>query len=498
MDTLWQLRPALILAITPLAAVLILLSGRRPNLREGWTLGAAFLQASLVLSMVPEVLEGGTFEVVLLPLASGFDLVLRTDPLGMVFACVSSILWVVTSFYSIGYMRAVEAPHQTGYFAAFAMCVGAATGLAFAGNPLTFFIFYEVLTISTYPLVVHKRTEEALKVGRKYLAYTLSAGLCLLLAVGWSQSLVGGEPFVAGGFLSTKVASPTTLTILFVLFMLGVGVKAGIMPLHAWLPAAMIAPTPVSALLHAVAVVKAGVFGTLRVVGYVFGPETLKELGVALPLATLAGFTIVTASVIALTQQNLKRRLAYSTISQLSYIVLGAALLTPTSMFGATMHIAGHAFMKITLFFCAGAIYAHCHVTEIRDLRGIGKAMPLTMGAFAVGAVGLAGIPPLPGFVSKWWLAGGAIEADQWIFLAVLVTSALLNILYFFPIIFDAFFRTSERYPKYDEAPLLLVGPPAFTAAACLLLGIAPDLGPHFWSFARQVMANFLLLGGGG
>ncbi len=280
--------------------------------------------------------------------------------------------------------------------------------------------------------------------------------------------------------------------------MIGVGVKAGIMPLHAWLPAAMIAPTPVSALLHAVAVVKAGVFGTLRVVGYVFGPETLRDLGVALPLAVLAGITIIVASVIALTQDNLKRRLAYSTISQLSYIVLGAALLSPTALMAASLHIANHAFMKITLFFCAGALYAHLHVTKVSEMKGVGRAMPLTMGAFAIGAFGLAGMPPLPGFVTKWWLARGAVDADEAIFLAVLVTSALLNILYFYPIVFDAFFRKSERFKTVNEAPWLLVGPPLFTATACLILGLVPDIAPHFWSFAGRVLATFTALGGGG
>jgi multicomponent Na+:H+ antiporter subunit D len=492
MDTFLALRPVWILAITPLAAVLILASDRRPNLRETWTILASILQAILVLSMIPAVLAGEVFEITLLPLASGFDLVLRTDALGMVFASVAAILWVVTSVYSIGYMRALEEEHQTGYYASFAVCIFAAMGLAFAANPLTFLVFYEVLTIATYPLVVHKRTPEAVKAGRQYLAYTLSAGLALLLAVGWIQTFLPAPSFEPGGFLTTAVAGRGTLTALFVLFMLGVGVKAGIMPLHAWLPTAMIAPTPVSALLHAVAVVKAGVFGVIRVTMYVFGPDTLRELGLNLPLAVVAAITIIVASVIALSQDNLKRRLAYSTIGQLSYVVLGVALLSQAGVTASVLHIANHAFMKITLFFVAGAVYAHLHVTNVSEMRGIGRAMPWTMGAFAIGAVGIAGIPPLPGFVSKWWLGLGALQAGDGAFLLVLVGSALLNVLYFFPIVWQAFFAKSDRFTAYDEARFALVGPPVFTALASIVLGLAPTFGPDFWDFAQRVTAAVL------
>lgn len=492
MNTFLALRPVWILAIAPLAAALIFASGRRPNLREAWTIAASLLQVALVLSMIPAVLAGETFEINLLPLASGFDLVLKADALGMVFASVAAILWVVTSIYSIGYMRALKEEHQTGYYAAFAICIFAAMGLSFAANPLTFLVFYEVLTIATYPLVAHKRTPEAIRAGRMYLAYTLSAGLALILAVGWIQTLLGAHAFTPGGFLTTAVAGRGTLTALFVLFMLGVGVKASIMPLHAWLPVAMIAPTPVSALLHAVAVVKAGVFGVVRVTMYIFGADTLSELGFNLPLAVIAAFTILVASVIALTQDNLKRRLAYSTISQLSYIVLGVALLSQAGVTASVLHIANHAFMKITLFFVAGAVYAHLHVTNVSEMRGIGRAMPWTMGAFAIGAFGLVGIPPLPGFVSKWWLGLGALQAGEVAFLLVLVGSALLNALYFFPIIWQAFFARSERFTRYDEAGFALVGPPVFTAVASIILGLVPTFGPNFWGLAQRVTSAVL------
>jgi multicomponent Na+:H+ antiporter subunit D len=490
MDALWELRPLWIVLLTPVAAVLILLSDRRPNLRELWTFAASLLQLGLVLSMLPEVLAGKVFDVHVLRLASGFDLQLKTDALGMLFALVAAILWVVTSLYSVGYMRTLKEKHQTGFYASFALCICAAMGLAFSGNPLTFFLFYEVLTLATYPLVVHKRSDKAILTGRKYLAYTLSAGLALLLATGWSHVLVPAPGFVPGGFLSIGVGSRASLIALFVLFIAGVGVKAGVMPLHAWLPAAMVAPTPVSALLHAVAVVKAGVFGVIRVCGYVFGLDTLKLLGVALPLAAVAGFTIIVASVIAITQDNLKRRLAYSTIGQLSYIVLGVALLSGAGMTGAVMHIVNHAFMKITLFFCAGAIYAHLHLESIREMKGLGRAMPWTMAAFGVAAAGLAGLPPLPGFVSKWWLGTGALQADQVIFVFVLVGSSLLSVVYFFPIVFAAFFKDNPAFPARNEAPFALLAPPLFTAGASVVLGLFPDLGHSFWSLATEVSAH--------
>ncbi len=495
METLLAYRPLWIVLVTPIAAALIVASDRRPNLRESWTILASVVQALLVASMLPAVLAGEDFELTLLPLASGFDLVLRVDPLGMTFALVASILWVVTSVYSIGYMRALDEKHQTGYYASFAVCIFATMGLAFSANPLTFLVFYEVLTIATYPLVAHKRTPEAVRAGRKYLAYTLSAGLAMLLAVGWIQTLIPAPSFRPGGFLDTSIAPPATLVVLFVLLMLGVGVKAGVMPLHAWLPTAMIAPTPVSALLHAVAVVKAGVFGVLRVTGFVFGADTMREIGVHLPLATIAAFTIVVSSVIALSQDNLKRRLAYSTVSQLSYIVLGAALLSAAGLTASVIHIANHAFMKITLFFVAGAVYAHLHVEKVSEMKGIGRAMPWTMGAFTVGAVGIAGIPPLPGFVSKWWLGIGALQAEGIVFLLVLVVSALLNVLYLFPIAWQAFFGKSERFTRYDEARLALAVPPVLTAAASIVLGIAPAIGPRFWDLAQRVTAS--VLGGG-
>ena len=509
-------RPVAAVLVSLVAAGLIRLIGDRPPAREAVTFAAAALKLAIVASMVPTVLAGGVFEATLLELLPGLPLALRTDALGLLFALLASVLWIITSVYSVGYMRAGGYPNQTGYFASFAVCLSATIGLAFAANLLTFFIFYEVLTLATYPLVAHNRDDAARAGGRKYLVYTLVAGQALLLAVVWSATLVPGAEFTPGGFLPAD-AGRVSLLVLFVLFISGVGVKAAIMPLHGWLPAAMVAPTPVSALLHAVAVVKAGAFGVVRVVGYVFGVDLLRAIGAADVLAVAAAVTILTGSIRALGETNLKRRLAYSTVSQLSYIVLGAALGSVAAVAGAIFHIAAHGFMKITLFFCAGALYTEKHKTEITQVAGLSRGMPVTMSAFAIGASGLAGIPLLAGFISKWNIGLGAIDADRSVFVVVLVVSGLLNLAYFYPIVYDAFFagagapgsgaQGGERHDGGDagdppaavgllagEARWSLSGPLAVTAVLAILLGLMPDFGFGFyelaWTAARSVAAG--------
>jgi multicomponent Na+:H+ antiporter subunit D len=501
MDAVTSLRPLLAILVSLVAAGLILLCGRRPNLREAWTFIAAIGKFSLVLSLVPLVVHGGTVESTRLDLVHGLALHLRVDLFGLIFALLASALWIVTSVYSVGYMRGGHYTHQTGYFASFAVCVSAAIGIAFSANLMTLFIFYEILTLATYPLVVHDRTDEAIAGGRKYLVYTLCAGQCLLIAIVWTHAIAPGEPFQPGGFLAGK-APFGVLAVLFTLFILGVGVKAAIMPLHSWLPAAMVAPTPVSALLHAVAVVKAGTFGCVRVVHYVFGVNLLRDMGADVVLASAAAITILLASIRALGESNLKRRLAYSTVSQLSYIVLGAALASTAAVAGAMFHIVAHGFMKITLFFCAGAIYIKTHKLEIPDLAGLGRQMPITFGAFTLGALGLAGTPFFVGFVSKWNLGLGAVQAGHPIFLAVLVTSGLLNFAYFFPIVYSAFFGQPEQQIRYSEASALLWLPLAITAAISLILGVAPNAGPAFYALAwhaaeRAVSGATQMLAGG-
>jgi multicomponent Na+:H+ antiporter subunit D len=471
-----------------LAAVpLIIMSSKSPNLREFWTIAASVIKFILVLSLLPNVLEGKIAIYSILEIAPGIELALKADQFGIFFALIASGLWIFTSFYSIGYVRGTSEKKQTRYFASFAICLSATIGIAFAANLLTFIIFYEVLTIATYPLVIHKENKEAIAAGRKYLIYTLSAGVLLIAAAGLTYSYTNTLDFAAGGIFGGLNLPHNTVTILFALFLAGVGVKAGIMPLHSWLPAAMAAPTPVSALLHAVAVVKSGVFGVVRVVGFVFGPEMMKEYGLNNILFVFAAVTIVLASLLALKQDNLKRRLAYSTVGHLSYIVLGAALLSPAGFTGGIFHIATHATMKITLFFCAGAIYVNLHKENISELNGIGKVMPWTMAAFTIGSMGLAGIPPINGFVSKWFLGAGALQADMNIALIILVLSALLNVGYFFPIIHRAFFREGIGLEKYGEASLLMVVPIVITAALSFLFGIFPNMFFNFFNLALSI-----------
>ncbi|MGZ8487596.1 MAG: proton-conducting transporter transmembrane domain-containing protein [Candidatus Binatia bacterium] len=487
----WTLRPLLAVLISLLAALLIVVFRRRPNVRESCTLIAALGKFAMVFSLLADVNGGHYPHITLFEIAPGVGFALGVDSLGLSFALSASLLWIVTSIYSIGYMRTLAESHQTRYYASFAICLSATIGLAFAANLLTFLIFYEVLTIATYPLVVHKGSAEALATGRKYLAYLLSGGGALVLAVAWTHSLAPSLDFKAGGMLPAASA-PMTLGLLFFLFVVGVGVKAGLMPLHGWLPSAMVAPTPVSALLHAVAVVKAGVFGLARVIGFVFGGDLLREIGAVNILATLAGLTIVLASLLAMAQNNLKRRLAYSTVGHLSYIVLGLALVTPEAWLGALFHIITHAAMKITLFFCAGAIYAKTHLENIDELDGIGRQMPITMGAFGLASLGLAGVPPLGGFVSKWFLAQGTLAAGQPWLLAILLLSGLLNAAYLLPIVVRAFFIPSERFPKFAEASPLMIVPLVTTALLALALGLFPDAVFHWFTLASDATTSVL------
>jgi multicomponent Na+:H+ antiporter subunit D len=486
--------PLLAVLISPAAAILVLLSSHKPNLRETWTVLAAVGKFALVISMVAPVLAGQYPAITLFEIAPGVSLALKADPLGVSFALSASLLWILTSFYSIGYMRTLKEHSQTRYFASFTICLSATMGIAFAANLLTFLIFYEVLTIATYPLVIHKETAAAISAGRKYLAFLLTSGVALLLAVALTQMNAGTLEFSPGGFLSPSLGQATLLGI-FILFLVGVGAKSGLMPFHSWLPSAMVAPTPVSALLHAVAVVKAGVFGFARVVGYVFGPTLTADIGAATLVAILAGGTIIIASLLAIAQDNLKRRLAYSTVAHLSYIVLGTALLAPTAWLGGLLYITSHAAMKITLFFCAGAIYVKTGRENVSELDGIGKQMPLTMAAFAVGSLGLAGLPPVGGFISKWFLIQGALDSGQLILVAALLPSGLLNAGYLFPIVIRAFFKSSKDFTKFDEAPPLMVIPLLFTAAFAVLLGIYPDGIFRFYSLTAA--AAFSVVGRG-
>jgi multicomponent Na+:H+ antiporter subunit D len=458
-------------------AALALLFDKRPNVRETATLLVAAALLVVVASLLPEVLAGERPAVSLFEVIPGLALAFELEPLGLLFALVASGLWLVTSCYSIGYMRGHGESHQTRYYAFFAVAISGAVGVAMAANMLTLFVFYEVLTLSTYPLVTHHGDEKARRGGRTYLGILLATSIgMLLLAIVWTWMVAGTLDFRVGGILAGKLDT-VSLVLLLALYAFGTG-KAALMPFHRWLPAAMVAPTPVSALLHAVAVVKAGVFTVLKVAVYIFGIDLLRETEISVWLMYVAGATVLIASLIALRKDNLKARLAYSTVSQLSYIVLGAALAHPWSVIGGGMHIAMHAFGKITLFFCAGAIYVAAHKTEISDMRGIGRTMPVTTFAFLIGAVSVIGLPPLGGAWSKWFLALGAAQTHQIVFVAVLMISSLLNVGYLLPIVVRGFFfapDTASPRPRIKEAPLFCVVPLCLTAAGCVVLFFFAD-----------------------
>jgi multicomponent Na+:H+ antiporter subunit D len=469
------LDPQLALAIPMVGAVLISVLGRWPNIRETVTLITALMLFMVVASLVPLVLDGERPSVTVLTMLPALSMELTIEPLGMLFALVASGLWIVNSIYSIGYMRANNEANQTRFYVCFAIALAATMGIAFAGNLLTLFLFYEALTISTYPLVTHHGTPEAKRAGRIYLGVLIGTSIgLLLLGIVWTWSLTGTLEFRTGGILAGK-ASATTTGVLLALYMFGIG-KAALIPVHRWLPAAMVAPTPVSALLHAVAVVKAGVFSVVKVIVYVFGIDNLASMSSGKWLAWVAGFTIIAASIVALRADNLKRRLAYSTISQLSYVTLAAALLTPISIVGAAFHIAAHAVSKITLFFAAGAIYTASHKTEISQLDGIGRRMPITMTAFAIGALSLIGVPPAVGFISKWYIISGAAGGGQLWVIALLIVSTLLNAAYFLPIVYVAFFKTSRDEATHAEAPLPMVIALMVTAALTIGLFFFSDI----------------------
>jgi len=479
---------AIIAAILlPLAgALLIAVTGARPNLREAVTLVTAVLLFTIVLSLVPAVSEGGRPTAVLVDMLPGVPLAFEVEPLGMLFALVASGLWIVTTIYSIGYMRGNNEHNQTRFYVCFAIALSSAVGVAFSGNLLTMFVFYEALTLSTYPLVTHHGDEKSMTAGRTYLGILISTSIGLqLIAILWTWSIADTLDFRSGGILAGRVDG-LMAAVLLGLFVYGIG-KAALMPIHRWLPAAMVAPTPVSALLHAVAVVKAGVFCVVKVVVYVFGIEFLSLSHASEWLMYVAAATLLIASLVAMTKDNLKARLAYSTVSQLSYIILGASLATSWGVIGAGMHIAMHAFGKITLFFCAGAIYTALHKTEISDMDGIGRRMPITMIAFLIGALSVIGLPPMGGSWSKWYLMLGAVEADQLIFLGALMISSLLNVAYLLPVVGRAFFLP-PRTPAarsvgaaatptdgIQEAPWFCVAPLCFTALGCIVLFFYAD-----------------------
>lgn len=493
MQTIISIKPLLAVLPSLIAAFLILKSGSRPNLREFWSILAGVIKFSIVMSMVPTIFAGNTIEYTLVHFYQGIDIKFRVDALGLLFATVSSFLWIVTTFYSIGYMRSAKEHAQTRYFACFAVSLSSTLAIAFSANLITLFVFYEILSLATVPLVGHKETPEAIEGARKYFLYLLGLSKTLLLSgIVIVYMVAGTTDFASHGLLQGAQGS-VLLFVSFFFFLFGFA-KAGVMPFHNWLPSAMVAPTPVSALLHAVAVVKVGVFSILRVVFHIYGVDLMSRLNLGITAAYVVSFTILMGSIIALTKDNLKARLAYSTISQLSYVILGAVLLTPYSMVGGIVHIANHAFSKITLFFCAGSLYTGAHKTEISQLSGIGKKMPWTMAAFFIASLSMIGVPPVAGFVSKWYIALGSIEAKEIPILIILLISTVLNAAYFLPITYKAFFeKPDETHAKHDdhehheearEIPMVVI-PLVITAIISIILGIYPD---YFLGLAREVI----------
>ena len=481
-NTVSSLLPVWACLASLIAVPVIVIFRKEQTLREMTTFLAGFIKLGFVIAMVPIILEGKVITTQLVPAIAGINVPIefRVDGLGMTFALVASSLWILTSLYAIGYMRGLREHSQTRFFTFFALSLSATLGVAFAGNLLTLYLFYELLSLSTWPLVTHHQDKEARTGGRTYLGYLLGTSIAFAIpAIIFTYVKSGGDLSFAG----PAILAGTEFTFLsggclLMAFAFGFS-KAGLMPFHSWLPGAMVAPTPVSALLHAVAVVKVGVFCVIRVVTSVFGTDLLDEIDAHLVLCWVAAFTVVASSLIAMSQDNLKRRLAFSTIGQLSYIVLGVALLTPHAVQGSMMHIAMHAFGKITLFFCAGAIFVATGKKYISQLNGLGKVMPWTMGAFAIGAMSVTGLPPTGGLLSKIYLIWGAADAQQFALLAVYLISSILNGVYFFPIVYRAFFKKGDTgldASGIKEAPLACVLPLTLTAAGSVLLFFFPGL----------------------
>lgn len=469
--------------------------------RTALNLFGAVAKLALVGSLLVGVRAGQEYSVryAVLP---GIDLALKADSLALLFVALSAVLWLFTTIYAIGYLE--NAPHRSRFFGFFSLCVTATMGIAMAANLFTFFVFYELLTLSTYPLIVHRGTDKALRAGSVYLAYTLAGSTLLLIGIVWLQSLVGHTEFAQGGVLrSVPAGAGTQLNAIFALLIAGVGVKAALVPLHGWLPEAMAAPAPVSALLHAVAVVKAGAFGIVRIVYEIYGVELAHARGLLAPLAVAASVTIIWGSVRALAQDDLKRRLAFSTVSQVSYIALGIGLFGPIGTVGGLAHLVHQGIMKVTLFFCAGNFAETLGIHRVSDMDGVGRRMPLSTIAFSVAALGMMGAPLTAGAVSKAWLSDGAKAAGMDWVVWVLWTSSLLNAAYFLPILWRAWMRPPpSTWPDehiavtgWRETAWLLLLPPLFTAAATVAAGVfaQTDVSPLYW--AKLIAAREYLKG---
>ncbi|MCX5813200.1 MAG: monovalent cation/H+ antiporter subunit D family protein [Proteobacteria bacterium] len=475
-----SVKPLIPILIVLIVSVLIMLSGKRKNVREFWSIAGSILTFLSVASMVPDIMNGNRILYTVSTIAPGISFNFRVDALSLVFGIISSFLWIFATFYNIGYMRSLNEHAQTRYYACFAIAILGAQGVSYSGSLFSLYLFYEVITIFTYPLVAHHQDTEGYAGAKKYIVYLMGTSKGLLLpATILTYVLTGTLDFsdnITKGIFA-KGTDSIWITVTYVLFLFGFA-KAAIMPFHNWLPSAMVAPTPVSALLHAVAVVKAGVFCTCRVMLSIFGTELLQSLNLGIYTAYFVSITILVASIIALTKDDLKARLAYSTVSQLSYVIIGVALLDPSGIMGGIIHIANHGFSKITLFFCAGAIFVATQKRKISDMEGIGYAMPFTMGAFAIASLSMIGVPPVAGFVCKWYLLNGAMEIHNLPIVIILMTSTILNAGYFAPITIKAFFKNKGvgwNRANIKEAPVTMVVPLVLASLISVALGIFPQ-----------------------
>ncbi len=486
MNTVGSDKILLIALLVPLIGTLgVMFKGKNENVREGISCVSSLILFGLVLSMIPAIKAGETLYCHLFTILPGVTVTLRADAMSMIFAIVASSLWTIAVFYSMGYMRGLNEHAQTRFNACFALAIFGAIGVAFSDNLFTLYLFYEIVSICTYPLVAHHQDKEGYDGARKYIIYlTTTAKAFLLPAMILIYVLTGTLDFTTD--IHTGIFGPDldkALVIMLYIFCIFGFAKNGIMPFHHWLPGAMVAPTPVSALLHAVAVVKVGVFCTTRVMLYTFGVDTMAALNLGIPTAYFVGFTVLMASILALSKDNLKARLAYSTVSQLSYIIMGVALMTDVGIHGGLIHIVNHGFSKITLFFCAGAIYVAAHKKNISDMGGLGKTMPFTFGAFAIASLSMIGAPPVAGFVTKWNLLVGSIQAHQIGILLILIASTMLNAAYFAPITFKAFFGQrpkGETFQGIKEAPLSMLIPILIACTISVIIGIFPNFMMDF------------------
>ena len=489
----------IVIVVPVLCALCISLFHRFIFAKEFFSIFSSLVVVFFNFSLVLFFLEGRSFNVELIEVFPNVGLSFHIEPIGLVFSSIASLLWFVNSIYSIGYLRGNSEQNQTRFYAYVSLSIFSVMGIAFSSKLFTFFLFYELLTFLTYPLVTHNGSSNAKQGGKIYLGILLFTSICfLLLAICITYSFAGTLDFSKGGILPNELSN-TEITILLLIFCFGVG-KAALFPFHGWLPAAMVAPTPVSALLHAVAVVKAGVFGIIKIIVYIFGISYLQEITALSILTVLAGFTIIFASYKAMKSTNLKQRLAYSTVSQLSYITMAASLATPLAIAAAIFHLLSHAFGKITLFFAAGSIYTSLHKTEIKEMRGIFYQMPITMICFSLGAFSMIGLPPTVGLLSKWFIITGAVDVQDFFVLSILVLSTILNASYFLPIIYDAFFRKPlgyemhtgkkdfnefyhYRYLGNSEAPIFILIAITSTATGILFITLFGEHMSYFLNY---------------